>query len=70
VDVDRKRISLSMKSEQSSPPKKPATGSGGKSAKGSKPLPGAKPPSAEKPGKETLQGDMKSKLEALKGKFR
>ncbi len=76
VDVGRKRISLSMKSENPSSTRKDVKDSTGK------PSPGGKSVSGGKTGKETFRGvtgssgspdspgDMKSKLEALKGKFK
>jgi len=69
VDIDRKRISLSMKSEQGSIRKMPGQDSGGGRLKGGKSFPGSKTDSGIQSGTNSKE-DMHSKLEALKGKFR
>lgn len=74
VDVERKRISLSMKSENPSSQKQPRQDSIKQPAIDSVKQPlrdsAENQGSGKKPVKETSSGDMKSKLEALKGKFK
>jgi uncharacterized protein len=70
VDVVRNRISLTMKSEQGSSERRKGKVPSGKPMKGEKILPVSGSGGEDHTAEGSSQGDMKSKLDALKGKFR